>query len=333
MEADPADTAPRKRKRRWYRVTPNRIVTGLVVAQCVLWPAEAFEWLGKGWSAFIAVAIGGAVAIVMFVWFIGSLIFRWRFQFRLLSLLVLMVAVAVPCEWLAAEISLARRQSEAVKAITNLNGTVWYDCRFNADGNPTAGANRHRDDWLSDLFGADFVARADVVWLTGRNVTDAELECLSRLPELRVLYLWDTHVTGPGLAHLTGLTKLDRLHLEGTKVSDASLDHVVRLARLRVLNLDGAGITDAGLEQLAGLDRLEVLRLDDNEITDDGLERLARLARLRFLGMNNTKISDAGLIRLEALKRLEVLCLYATKVTDEGVRRFRRALPSCQVRN
>ena len=34
----------------------------------------------------------------------GGLIFRWRFQFSIRSLLVLTVAVAVPCSWLAVEV-------------------------------------------------------------------------------------------------------------------------------------------------------------------------------------------------------------------------------------
>ena len=41
----------------------------------------------------IAVAVVGGAMLVMLLWFIVSLVFRWRFQFSIRSLLVLTVAV------------------------------------------------------------------------------------------------------------------------------------------------------------------------------------------------------------------------------------------------
>ena len=35
----------------------------------------------------------------MLLWFLAALLFRLRFQFSLLSLLLLAVVVAVPCSW------------------------------------------------------------------------------------------------------------------------------------------------------------------------------------------------------------------------------------------
>ena len=44
------------------------------------------------------------------------MIFHWRFQFSIRSLLLLAVAVAVACSWLTTEMREARAQRDAVAA-------------------------------------------------------------------------------------------------------------------------------------------------------------------------------------------------------------------------
>ena len=67
--------------------------------------------------------------LLMFFWFLLSLIFGWRFQFSIRSLLLLAVVVAIPCSWLAVEMKRARKQREAVEEIEKAGGTVSYDYR------------------------------------------------------------------------------------------------------------------------------------------------------------------------------------------------------------
>ena len=43
----------------------------------------------KGWTVLIAIATVGAALLLMFLWFLAALLFRLRFQFSILSLLVL----------------------------------------------------------------------------------------------------------------------------------------------------------------------------------------------------------------------------------------------------
>jgi hypothetical protein len=317
-------------KRAWFRLTPNRIVAALLIAECGLWLAEVCQWFSSAWAALVAIAIVGVAAIVMFGWFAGSLIFRWRFQFSLLALLVLVVAVAIPCGWFAVEFDLARRQSEAVKELMKLQGTVWYDCQFNSDGTAVMSTQQSRPEWLASLFGDDFFSTADAVSLRGDQVTNAALDNLRGLPRLRVLDLFDTRVTEAGLVHLTGLPRLEKLYLDNINVSDATLAHFARLTRLRVLNLDGTRITDAGLEQIAALENLQVLWLNDTNITDAGLPSLTRLTKLQHLGLINTKVTDASLDQLKRLAQLQAVWLIGTRVTEDGVKKFRKAMPNCR---
>ena len=74
----------------------------------------------------IAIASVGAALLLMFFWFLAALIFRRRFQFSILSLLLLAVVVAVPCSWLATEMKAAREQREAVEEIAKLAWSVVY---------------------------------------------------------------------------------------------------------------------------------------------------------------------------------------------------------------
>ena len=87
-------------ERRWYRLTPDRFVIGLLVVECLLWLSERFQWfpfnMHKGWTVLIAVAVVGAAFLLMLLWFIASLLVRWRFR----ALLVLSIVMAMPCVWL-----------------------------------------------------------------------------------------------------------------------------------------------------------------------------------------------------------------------------------------
>ena len=113
-----ADSVP---KPRWYRLTPDRFVIGLLIVECLLWLSERFQWFSfnahKGWTVLIAVAAVGATILLMLLSLVIALVFRWRFQFSIRSLLVMVVIAALPFSWLTVEMREAREQKEAVKQI------------------------------------------------------------------------------------------------------------------------------------------------------------------------------------------------------------------------
>ena len=110
---------------------------GLLVAECLLWLSERFRWFSfnthKGWTVLIVVAFVGLALLLMLLWFAAALVFRWRFQFSIRSLLVLTVAVAIPCSWYAAKMKQAREQTELVKEIVAWHGSVMYDWDIDDD--------------------------------------------------------------------------------------------------------------------------------------------------------------------------------------------------------
>jgi hypothetical protein len=95
------DAAP---KPRWFRLTPDRLVIGLLVVEGLLWLSERFEWFPKGYAVLLVVAVVAVTILLMSLWFVIALVVRSHFQFSIRSLLVLTVAVAIPCSWLAVTI-------------------------------------------------------------------------------------------------------------------------------------------------------------------------------------------------------------------------------------
>ena len=164
------------------------------------------------------------------------------------------------------------------------------------------------------------LSQLKAVTLSGPKLTDACLEHLKGLTQLKMVKLSHTQVSGEGLRHLDQLANLAHLDLSGTGINDAGLEHIKGLTQVKRLNLNGTKVGDAGLEHLKGLSKLEQLYLNGTKITDAGLKHLLGLSNLSALGLNGTAVTDAGLERLKGLTRLKYLSLSGTKITDAGTK-------------
>jgi hypothetical protein len=74
-----------KSKLRWFHPTPRRLLVILLVVEGFLLLSKRFNWFAfnghKGWTVLIVVAAVGLFILLMLLWFLVSLIFRWHFQF------------------------------------------------------------------------------------------------------------------------------------------------------------------------------------------------------------------------------------------------------------
>ena len=116
-------------------------------------------------------------------------------------------------------------------------------------------------------------------------------------------------------------------------MTDAGLEHLSRCTGLEHLYL-GPGpmnVKGPGLKHLEGLLRLESLALQGTWVTDEGLKPLKNFKQLQLLILSNTTVTDAGLDHLKQISSLRTLMLTGTKVTDAGVKKFKDALPTCDV--
>jgi len=212
---------------RWYRLAPDRIVIGLLVVECLLWLSERFQWFPfnekKGWTVLIAVAAVCVAFLVMLFCFLVCLVFRWRFQFSIRSLLVLVVVVALPCSWLAVEMQEAGRREKVVAEIRKCRVFIAYDYQFHAYHEYLPHARPPEPLWLRNLLGDGFFSHVAYLGFNPQQVTDDWLANLEGFPQLQGLYLAYNRVTDAGLERLAGLTTLRLLFLENTKVTDAGV--------------------------------------------------------------------------------------------------------------
>ncbi len=350
MDKQPDAAEPVKKPRgRWFRLSPDRFVIGLLLAIGLLWLSERCQWFGfnhhKGWTVLIAVAAVGAAAIVVLLWWIAGLILGWRFQFGIRSLLLYCLAWSVAVGWFAVEWKNARRQADTVEAIVNWGGSANYDWRVGANGGVIMHPEPPAPEWLRAMFGDDFFSAVaattanaphdaanleleriggltQLKWLdfTDSHFTDAMLQRLEGLTQLEWLKLNGTQVTGTGFVHLAGMTHLKWLYLNYTQITDAGLASLKGHIGLQGLALDNTDVTDAGVKQLEGLTELQQLDLERTKVTDAGMQAFSRLKNLRHLGLSNNSVTDAGLEKLKSVISLRELYLISdTGVTDAGL--------------
>ena len=285
-------------KRRWYRVTPDRLVWLLLVVEGLLWLAERFGCFPKGYAVLLAVASVALAMLVMLLWFAASLVFRWRFQFSIGSLLVLAVVVAVACGWFASAINGAKEQEKAVagiersKGLAGYGGYVGYDYQgYEYDDelpldpyfSPQPGPRSEPGPaWLRRVLGKDFlsdVARADVGGDEGIaylrclpgpralglfNVTDDGIGSIPAFHQVRSV--WLSHITRKFVVKLNELSALEGVHAH--EATDFELEELKALPRLKRLDLFTSKTSDAGLKQIRELSELQLLNLAATHITD-----------------------------------------------------------------
>ena len=201
---------------------------------------------------------------------------RW-FQFSLRTLLIFTVVCAIGFALVAKKIERKHQELAAVNAIRKLGGYAYYDYQVGADGKIAPRNEPSGAPWLRKLLGESFFNEVQIVSLPpGPEVTDAALEGLKELKQLRFISLRDTRVSDAGLASLKGLTQLNGLNLSRTKVSGAGLENLSGLPQLQSLELEGTNISDAGVAALKGLTQLQWLYLSGTNVTDADFSELKK---------------------------------------------------------
>ena len=116
----------------------------------------------------------GLIGLFLAVWDLRR--HRRKFQYSLRTRNVVMFMACIGMSWVSVRIQRARQQKEAVEAILEMGGRVWYD----------------------------FLGTAFVVDCNSSQMTDDGLQDLKELTQLKRLTLGDTKVTDAGLEALEG---------------------------------------------------------------------------------------------------------------------------------
>ena len=212
---------------------------GLLAVEVLLWLSERFGWLGwhKGYAVLTGVAVVGVAMVLMLVWFGVALVFRWRFQFSIRSLLVLVVVVAVPCSWLAVEMKKAREQKTAAAEIRKLGGLCISRLGIESTGDrdvdmlipffqlPPA------PTWLRDLLGNDFFTGVRSVGIDPAKHTGGGMTSSTPTPRGQPAVGLGRGSEVPPILDAT-----QRTGPSGTDVTDVDLERLSGLSELDVLD-------------------------------------------------------------------------------------------------
>jgi len=176
-------------------------------------------------------------------------------QFRLRSMLALLVVISCLLAVPGLHFHRMRRQVAAQKTITDSGGLAYYGYQVH-DGRLRADTPSPMPAWLIDRVGQQNLRTVVYVSLRGRHITDKQLLPLADLAWLKWVDLRDSSITDAGLRWLVENTNLERLSVENTSLCDAALRELGRMKSLRYVWLGGTKVTKTTLrllrEQLPG---------------------------------------------------------------------------------
>jgi hypothetical protein len=334
---------------RWFHLTPDRLIVGLLAVEGFLLLSERFQWFAfnehKGWTVLIAVGTVGLMMLLTLLWFAASVLVRWPLQFTIRLFLVPVLAVAIPCSWLAVTGRFHWFVFNEKKFWTVLIAVVTVGLAFLAMLLWLIGGTllRRRFQFsIWSLFVLVLVVAIPCSWMAvEQQRAENQREAVAEMRKAGVWIRYDYQVDTSGLeipnARPSEPEWLRRLLGDdfcagvvnvgffGThaRIVDTELERLKELREVRNLWFTCAPVTDTDLEHLRGIPHLERLYLGATRVTDAGLEHLQEHKQLRVLVLGGTRVTDSGLEHLAGFIHLRELNLSATRITDSGLERLR----------
>jgi hypothetical protein len=353
-----------KRRLRWYQPSPGRLLFLLLPVEAILFFLNWLQWTPKGWAVLIAIAAVALVIIVLLLWFSAAVLFRRRFQFSVRSLVILTVAIAVPCSWLTAEMKAAKDQMEAVAAIqppafgvtpsSGIGVRYWFP-QIDDIGHEGPAPE---PEWLIRRLGTDFFHDVTLDVFHNKDpkkATDEQiLKNINGIPRLKRITFFDDNVGGDGLPSLAKFRHLKFLEFYCSNIADRDLVYLKDLQELESLtigcervndNISPTAVSDDGPRHLAGLKSLKSLELVNTRVTgkgvtglqleslsfcgaflgDEDLRDIATMNGLKALFLDNCRLGETGMASIGWLPRLTTLSLSGTNVGDAGLAKLQDA--------
>ena len=139
---------------------------------------------------------------------------------------------------------------------------------------------------------------------------------LAGVPNVQIARFTGPGITDAGMESLAKLTELKRLDLTDSAIGDETLQAVSQLGKLEAVLLRRTAVTDDGLVALTGLPKLRAVDLRNSNIADAGLDHLAKIKTLVDIQLEKSKVTDAGVAKLKDLPLKSFNVNYCTAVGD-----------------
>ena len=188
----------------------------------------------------------------------------------------------------------------------------------------TVGCSRTNDELFTDQVQLIKNGKASEIDIREKPISgDKALLVLQNTVGLRKLNLDNSPITDAGLQSLGPMPELRDLSLTRTLITNDAIVMIVRqFPSLESLRLDRTAITDQSLSGLKSLTSLRQLSLFRTRTSDVGCAELANITSLKSLSMDQTLITDAALKPLGTLPQLEALSVWKTSVSDAAATEF-----------
>ncbi len=198
---------------------------------------------------------------------------RWRFQYSLRSLLLLVTTLCVLLGIHSILLYSAERQRSVVEYLTNAGVHMDYVIEIEA------GDESFYPDWLVSLLGRDYFFGVESVLISSNNIpknadVDALIAKASRLQPLERVRIEHCTLQRDSLLPLAGKSEMDWLSLSRSNADDNHIKLLAGMPKLRVLDLRGTKITDKSVKILCELKNLELLLLRDTNISVASIDQL-----------------------------------------------------------
>jgi hypothetical protein len=115
------------------------------------------------------------------------------------------------------------------------------------------------------------------------SAADDDLRHVAAFPRLCRLYLRDLPITDAGLQNLKDLHELKILNLDFTQITDAGMEIVPGLGKLTHVSVAGTKITNAGIARLARLDHLMEIDVSATEVSEQGIRPFSQRAGVKVI--------------------------------------------------
>jgi hypothetical protein len=169
------------------------------------------------------------------------------------------------------------------------------------------------------------------LWIDGTKVTDAVMDSVMALKDLRDFSVSRTRLSARALGRLAESKSLVHLSMSGTAVDDDVLIKLATLPKLEVVVARQASISDACMAALSRSSSLKNLELAGTNISDAGIRQLSSSGTIEQLGLAGTKVSDDSLNSLATLKSLRILQVTGTQMSRDAIAAFRSRMPQVKV--